>query len=61
MSPLLLKNIIFTGGHGLIGGNFVHHIVNNHHEANLTVLNKLIYAEITSKMMAQSRMCEKSP
>ena len=34
MSPLLLKNIIFTGGHRLIAGNFVHHIVNNHHEAN---------------------------
>lgn len=58
MSSLLLKNIIFTGGHGLIGGNFVHHIVNNHHEANLTVLDKLVYAGITTKMMAQSRRCE---
>lgn len=58
---MFFKNIIFTGDHGLIGGNFEHHIVNNHHEANLTVLDKLVYAGITSKIMAQSRGCEKSP
>ena len=44
MSPLLLKNIIVTGGCGFIGSNFVHYVVDNHPGVHVTVLDKLTYA-----------------
>ncbi|MDN3207803.1 dTDP-glucose 4,6-dehydratase [Pediococcus pentosaceus] len=40
----MMKNIIVTGGAGFIGSNFVHYVVNNHPEVNITVLDKLTYA-----------------
>lgn len=39
-----MKNIIITGGAGFIGSNFVHYVVNNYPEVNVTVLDKLTYA-----------------
>lgn len=39
-----MKNIIVTGGAGFIGSNFVHYVINNHPEVNITVLDKLTYA-----------------
>ena len=39
-----MKDIIVTGGAGFIGSNFVHYVVNNHPEVNITVLDKLTYA-----------------
>lgn len=38
------KEIVVAGGAGFIGSNFVHYIVNNHPEVNVTVLDKLTYA-----------------
>lgn len=38
------KNIIVTGGCGFIGSNFVHHVVNNHPDVHVIVLDKLTYA-----------------
>ncbi|MBM6943364.1 dTDP-glucose 4,6-dehydratase [Collinsella intestinalis] len=38
------KNIIVTGGCGFIGSNFVRHVVDNHPEVHVTVLDKLTYA-----------------
>ena len=38
------RNIIVTGGCGFIGSNFVHHVVNNHPDVHVTVLDKLTYA-----------------
>jgi dTDP-glucose 4,6-dehydratase len=40
----MMKDIIVTGGAGFIGSNFVHYVVNNHPEVNITVLDKLTYA-----------------
>ena len=37
-------NIIVTGGCGFIGSNFVHHVVREHPEVHVTVLDKLTYA-----------------
>ncbi|MDO4405002.1 MAG: dTDP-glucose 4,6-dehydratase, partial [Atopobiaceae bacterium] len=37
-------NIIVTGGCGFIGSNFVHHVVNEHPDVHVTVLDKLTYA-----------------
>lgn len=39
-----MKNIIVTGGAGFIGSNFVHYVVENHPDVNITVLDKLTYA-----------------
>jgi dTDP-glucose 4,6-dehydratase len=38
------KNIIVTGGCGFIGSNFVHHVVREHFDVHVTVLDKLTYA-----------------
>lgn len=38
------RNIIVTGGCGFIGSNFVHYVVNNHHDVRVTVLDALTYA-----------------
>ena len=38
------KNIIVTGGCGFIGSNFVHHVVREHPDVRVTVLDKLTYA-----------------
>ncbi len=38
------QNIIVTGGCGFIGSNFVHHVVREHPEVHVTVLDKLTYA-----------------
>ena len=38
------KNIIVTGGCGFIGSNFVHHVVREHPDVHVTVLDKLTYA-----------------
>ena len=38
------KNIIVTGGCGVIGSNFVHHVVREHPGVHVTVLDKLTYA-----------------
>ena len=38
------RNIIVTGGCGFIGSNFVHHVVREHPEVHVTVLDKLTYA-----------------
>ena len=37
-------NVIVTGGCGFIGSNFVHHVVREHPEVHVTVLDKLTYA-----------------
>lgn len=39
-----MQKIIITGGAGFIGSNFVHYVVNNHPEVQVTVLDKLTYA-----------------
>lgn len=39
-----LKDIIVTGGCGFIGSNFVRHVVREHPEVHVTVLDKLTYA-----------------
>ena len=38
------RRIIVTGGCGFIGSNFVHHVVREHPEIGITVLDKLTYA-----------------
>ena len=38
------RSIIVTGGCGFIGSNFVHHVVREHPEVHVTVLDKLTYA-----------------
>lgn len=38
------KSIVVTGGCGFIGSNFVHHVVRDHPDVRLTVLDKLTYA-----------------
>ena len=38
------KSIVVTGGAGFIGSNFVHHVVAEHPEVRVTVLDKLTYA-----------------
>ena len=60
--------IIVTGGAGFIGSNFVHHLVTNYPEYNITVVDKLTYAgnkenlkPITSKVnFIQADICDKS-
>lgn len=36
--------MLVTGGAGFIGGNFVHHVLKNHPEHSITVIDKLTYA-----------------
>ena len=38
------KRIIVTGGAGFIGSNFVHHVVDEHPDVHVIVLDKLTYA-----------------
>lgn len=38
------RHIIVTGGCGFIGSNFVHHVVREHPDVHVTVLDKLTYA-----------------
>ena len=37
-------NLLVTGGAGFIGSNFVHYLVNNRPNWNLTVVDALTYA-----------------
>lgn len=39
-----LESILVTGGAGFIGSNFVHHVIENHPETHVVVLDKLTYA-----------------
>lgn len=39
-----MEKIIVTGGAGFIGSNFVHYVISNHPEVNVTILDKLTYA-----------------
>ena len=38
------SRIVVTGGCGFIGSNFVHHVVREHPDVHVTVLDKLTYA-----------------
>lgn len=44
MSDFVPTNIIVTGGCGFIGSNFVRHVVREHLDVHVTVLDKLTYA-----------------
>jgi dTDP-glucose 4,6-dehydratase len=39
-----MNKMLVTGGAGFIGSNFVHYVVKNHPEYNVTVVDKLTYA-----------------
>jgi len=39
-----MKKLLVTGGAGFIGANFVHHVVKNHPDHHVTVIDKLTYA-----------------
>lgn len=39
-----MNKIVVTGGAGFIGSNFVHYVVNNYPDVQVTVLDKLTYA-----------------
>lgn len=39
-----MRELLVTGGAGFIGSNFVHHVVDNHPDVHVTVLDKLTYA-----------------
>ena len=39
-----MKNLLITGGAGFIGANFVHYMLANYDDINITVFDKLTYA-----------------
>jgi len=39
-----MSKLLVTGGAGFIGGNFVHYVLKNHPEHEVTVIDKLTYA-----------------
>lgn len=41
---ICMKKILVTGGAGFIGANFVHYILKNHPDYQVTVIDKLTYA-----------------
>ena len=39
-----MTRVLVTGGAGFIGSNFVHHLLENHPDYEVVVLDKLTYA-----------------
>ena len=54
-----MKNILVTGGAGFIGGNFIHYLLGNRQDCNITCLDDLTYAgnlETLKSVLEDSRL-----
>ena len=54
-----MKNILVTGGAGFIGGNFIHYLLGNRPDCNITCLDALTYAgnlETLKSVLEDSRL-----